>query len=87
MNKNKDEEWRFIGFYGEPDAQNRHEAWARLKNLKSRGLAPWICVRDFNEITKQSEKLGGRTRPHAQIGVSIQVSVSGSCRVEVGVFD
>ena len=67
VNKNKAEEWRFTGFYGEPDAQNRHEAWARLKNLKSRGSAPWICARDFNEITKQSEKLGGRTRPHAQM--------------------
>ena len=40
VNKNKAKEWRFTGFYGEPDAQNRHEAWARLKNLKSRGLAP-----------------------------------------------
>ena len=67
MNKNKAKEWRFTGFYGEPDAQNRHEAWARLKNLKSRGLAPWICTGDFNEITKQSEKLGGRTRPQAQM--------------------
>ena len=67
MNKSKDDEWRFTGFYGEPDTQNRHEAWARLKNLKSRGSAPWICAGDFNEITKQSEKRGGRIRPHGQI--------------------
>ena len=55
VNKNKAKEWRFTGFYGEPDAQNRHEAWARLKNLKSRGSTPWICEGDFNEITKQQE--------------------------------
>ena len=40
VNKSKDDEWRFTGFYGEPDTQNRHEAWTRLKNLKSRGSAP-----------------------------------------------
>ena len=67
VNKNKSEEWRFTDFYGKPDTQNRHEAWARIKNLKSRGLAPWICVGDFNEITNQSEKLRGRVRPHVQI--------------------
>ena len=27
VNKNKDDEWRFTRFYGEPDTQNRHEAW------------------------------------------------------------
>lgn len=37
VNKNKTEEWRFTGFYGELDTQNIHEAWARLKNLKSKG--------------------------------------------------
>ena len=67
INKGKTEEWRFTGFYGEPDTQNRHEAWARLKTLKSRGLAPWICTGDFNEVTRQLEKLGGRIRPHAQM--------------------
>ena len=45
VNKNKVEEWRFTGFYYKPNTQNRHKAWARLKNLKSRGSAPWICAR------------------------------------------
>ena len=67
INKGKTDEWRFTGFYGEPDTQNRHEAWARLKTLKSRRSAPWICAGDFNEVTRQSEKLGGRIRPHAQM--------------------
>ena len=59
--------FRSTVFYGEPDTQNRHEAWACLKTLKSRGLAPWICAGDFNEVTRQSEKLGGRIWPHAQM--------------------
>ncbi|KAL4620439.1 hypothetical protein ACB092_06G154000 [Castanea dentata] len=47
--KNKEGEWRFIGFYGEPDTQLRHEAWAHLRNLRTRSQAPWLCAGDFNE--------------------------------------
>ena len=67
MKKNKEGKWRFTGFYGEPDTQKRHEAWGRLRSLKSRGKAPWLCAGDFNEVTKQSEKIGGRTQPHGQM--------------------
>ena len=67
INKNKEGQWRFIGFYGEPDTQKRHEAWGRLRRLKLRGKAPWLCASDFNEVTKQSEKIGGRIRPHGQM--------------------
>ena len=28
---------------------------------------PWLCVGDFNEITRQEEKLGGALRPHNQM--------------------
>lgn len=47
--------------------KKRHELWARLRSLKARGTVPWICVSDFNEISKQSEKKGGRIRPHTQM--------------------
>lgn len=47
--------------------KKRHELWARLRSLKARGTAPWICVGDFIEISKQSEKKGGRIRPHTQM--------------------
>ena len=67
INKNKEGEWCFIGFYGEPDTQKRHEAWGRLRSLKARGKAPWLCAGDFNEVTNQSKKIGGRTRPHGQM--------------------
>lgn len=67
INKNKEDEWRFIGLYGELETQKRHEPWDRLWSLKNKGVAPWICVRDFNEITKQSKKGGRRVKPHHQM--------------------
>ena len=60
INKNKEGEWRFTGFYWEPDTQKRHDSWGRLRSLKARGKASWLCVGDFNEVAKQSEKIGGR---------------------------
>ena len=38
--KNKEGEWRFTGFYGEPDTQLRHKAWALLRNLRTLSQAP-----------------------------------------------
>ena len=67
INKNAPDEWRFTGFYGEPDTQKRHESWDKLRDLNTRRTSPWLCAGDFNEITCQSEKLGGRTRPHSQM--------------------
>ena len=28
---------------------------------------PWLCFGDFNELTRQSEKLGGSVRSQAQM--------------------
>ena len=35
--------------------------------MKNQSAAPWICAGDFNEVAKEAEKLGGRTRPHGQM--------------------
>ena len=67
VNKGKEEEWRFIGFYGEPDTRNRNESWAKLRRLKSKYTLPWLCVEDFNEITRLDEKMGGRFRLRSQM--------------------
>ena len=64
INKNKEDEWRFTGFYGEPLTQRRVESWNLLRNLHGRFSVPWLCVGDFNEITKSHEKRGGRLRPY-----------------------
>ena len=35
IDKGKEEEWRFTGFYGEPDTRNRDESWGKLRRLKT----------------------------------------------------
>ena len=67
VNKGKEEEWRFIGFYGELDTNLRYESWDKLRRLKNKYSIPWVCAGDFNEITKAHEKLGGRPRPVKQM--------------------
>jgi len=36
VNKGQDDEWRFTGFYGEPDMNICHESWAKLRRLKNK---------------------------------------------------
>lgn len=67
INKNKENKWRFTCFYGELNTHKRHESWVKLRALKNRGSSPWLCVRDFNEITRQSEKQGVRSRRNNQM--------------------
>ena len=50
INKNTNEEWRFVIFYGEPDTSRRHEAWSMLRSLNNWPNTPWICTGDFNKI-------------------------------------
>ena len=59
IDKNKENEWRLTGFYGEPNTARRHEAWDKLRALNSQPEKPWLCYKDFNEIIRQDEKLGG----------------------------
>ena len=59
LNKGKEDEWRFTGFYGESETSNHHLSWACLRRLRGRNSIPWLCAGDFNEITRSHEKLGG----------------------------
>ena len=61
------EAWRFTGFYGEPDTNEREEAWNMLRMLHSKPHLPWVCMGDFNEILLSEEKRGGKERPHRQM--------------------
>ena len=56
IDKNTSNQWHFTGFYCEPETAKRSEAWSKLRLLNSN---PVILVGDFNEITRQDEKLGG----------------------------
>lgn len=64
INKGKEDEWRFTGFYGMPETQRMMESWDLIRNLQNQFSTPWLCASDFNEITKTSEKKGGRLRPY-----------------------
>lgn len=60
--------WRFTGFYGNPEASNRHLSWTLLRRLSCMYELrdfPWIVGGDFNEICFDTEKFGG---PLAQTG-------------------
>ena len=59
INKNSEAAWRFIGFYSEPETHKWHESWDHLRCLHQLNSLPWLCAGDFNEIVKQSKKLGG----------------------------
>ena len=67
IDKNKECEWRFIGFYSEPKTSRRGEAWDSLRSLNHHPNVPWLCVGDFNELTRQDEKLGGAIQNHGQM--------------------
>lgn len=60
INKGKDDVWRFTSFYGVPKTQRKMESWNLMRNLHGRFSVPWLCVGDFNEITKTyKKKVGG----------------------------
>ena len=67
LDKNKETEWRFTRFYGEPETHQRMEAWNKLRGLNNRPSIPWLCAGDFNEISRQDEKLKGAMRSHNQM--------------------
>ena len=67
IEKNTPQEWRFISFYGEPVTNRRHEAWTKIRTFNNKPHIPWLCVGDFNEITRQEEKVGGAIRAHNQM--------------------
>lgn len=59
INAGKVNSWRFTGFYGCPETHKHHESWNVLKNLNLSSYLPWLCARDFKEIVKSHEKMGG----------------------------
>ena len=62
IDRGSEHEWRFTSFYGEPDTSKRTEAWDNLRALNHHPQTPWLCAGDFNELTRQEEKLGGAIR-------------------------
>ena len=59
--------WRFTGFYGAPDAQDRDDAWAMMRMLNSKPHLLWLCMGDFKEILFMDEKREGRVLLYNQM--------------------
>ena len=49
--------------YGHPDHSRRNEVWQKLRNLKYVVHPNWLCIRDFNQILTNEEKLSFNQGP------------------------
>lgn len=56
--------WKFTGFYGHSDINERQETWDLLQFLAWLTPNPWLCIGNFYEVLTQSEKWGGEARPN-----------------------
>lgn len=56
----------FITFlYGDPVVEYRENVWERLLRMSANRTGAWLLMGDFNEITSNAEKKGGRKRPES----------------------
>lgn len=53
-------DWIISFIYASPNIAERDELWRYLRNMGSGMSVPWCLVEDFNEVTCQAEKRGGR---------------------------
>ena len=67
VNPRVDDAWRFTGFYGAPETANREDSWSLLCHLSTQFDLPWVCIGDFNEITRLEEKSEGVLRLEKQM--------------------
>uniref|UniRef100_A0A803PC75 Endonuclease/exonuclease/phosphatase domain-containing protein n=1 Tax=Cannabis sativa TaxID=3483 RepID=A0A803PC75_CANSA len=63
IRKEEGQWWRFTGFYGDPDPNQRSESWKLLTRIGRMYSGPWVIGGDFNEILQSKEKLGGQPKP------------------------
>ncbi|PON49297.1 Endonuclease/exonuclease/phosphatase [Parasponia andersonii] len=59
VNDDKNNTWRFTGFYGHLQPSQRKHSWELLRCLHSLMHLPWCCMLDFNAILCMDEKTGG----------------------------
>ena len=64
---NNAKRWRFTGFYGNPNVNQRRDSWELLRRLKEESVLMWLCTGDFNEIMGDDEKWGGALRAERQM--------------------
>jgi len=59
--------WRLTGFYSHLDTSKSEETLELLESLSLISDLLWLCIGDFNEITKAFKKEGGNLRPLRQM--------------------
>ncbi|CAL1353160.1 unnamed protein product [Linum trigynum] len=52
--------WRFTGFYGWPEGENKSRSWDLLRNLHNQMSMAWVVMGDFNQVVSGNEKRGKR---------------------------
>ena len=62
VGSNQSNVWRFTGLYGEPNWQDKHKTWQRLRDLHAVVDLPWLVMGDLNEILYLFEKEVGNPR-------------------------
>ncbi|XP_071926179.1 uncharacterized protein [Coffea arabica] len=62
MDTDNNEDWWFIGIYASTDDQIRREQWEVIERRKVLWGTRWMITGDFNDITSNEEKWGGRKR-------------------------
>ncbi|KAL0004524.1 hypothetical protein SO802_012085 [Lithocarpus litseifolius] len=51
------------------ETANREDSWSLLRHLRTQFDLPWVCIGDFNEITRLEEKSGGALKSDKQMQV------------------
>ena len=57
-----DKQWRFVGIYGWPKEEEKHQTWSLIRHLCNETSWHILFGGDFNEILCYDEKEGGADR-------------------------
>lgn len=62
VNPRVNDTWQCTGFYGASKTVNWEDSWSLLHHLNTQYDLSWVCIDDFNEITRLEEKSWGALR-------------------------
>ncbi|KAF7154196.1 hypothetical protein RHSIM_Rhsim01G0175200 [Rhododendron simsii] len=51
--------WAATFVYGCPTHAGKERVWGELRNIASFERLPWLCIGDFNQVLRVSDKVGG----------------------------
>ncbi|GKV27974.1 hypothetical protein SLEP1_g37084 [Rubroshorea leprosula] len=74
--------WRFTGYYGHLERQNRRKSWELIRELASHSTLPWLISGDFNDLLHADEKRGGQPQPDWMLQ-GFQEVIDNCCLIEL----